>query len=1843
MKKIAYLVLLLVMLVACEKKAPEKDVIYQFKEYIFSTTSGLVSKSNPIEIIVTQDIVGFEVGSEIPADIVEIKPKVTGKLVLESLKKLVFIPEDYLKSDTEYSIALQLGKVFTEVPKEKQEFHFSFKTIAPNFTVNTKDLQSYTTELQYLDGVVKSADVISLKEAKQLLVASQDGKQLPIKWHGDEKTSSVYFDFVIDSISRQKNDSKVLVKWDGSVLGLKENVGESFVTIPGKNNFSVMNVYVRQSPEQHLRINFSDPLKKQQNLKGLVAIQNAKSLKYVVEGNVLKVYPKNRISGAVKVDIFTGIKNSSNYKLQKQFSEKVTFEQIKPAVQLITNGLILPDSENLKFNFKAVNLKAVDVEVIKIYADNILQFLQEGNLSNSNRYDIKAVGRPVAKKTIPLVKNDLENDGKWKNYAVDLSNLIATEPGAIYRVELSFDQVYSLFSCEGTSENVDYTIPKKDAIALQNEKDRDAAYWDGFASNHYYEDYNWRDRDNPCTPSYYYNQKTVGANILASNLGVIVKKGSSNTYFFAVTSILTTAPIAEAKVELYNYQQQSIGVSATNEDGITLLDLDAQAAFAVISKGNEKTYVKLNEGNSLSLSKFNVAGKRIKKGLKGYVYAERGVWRPGDTIHSVFVLNDAANPIPQGHPIKMEVTDPHGKLKYQKVSTTGLNGFYRFHIPTDDGDATGNWNAKVSVGGATFYKAFKVETVKPNRLKINIDFKDDLLTTQKPIVGNIEVKWLHGATAKNLKTEVKMKLTPSNKGFEKFPSYVFKDPIKDFSTEELVVFDGNIDVEGKGIISKKVSVNSNAPGLLKATFLTRVFENGGDFSSDVVSKDLAPFQSFVGLKSPVSKRYGNSYVTGETIDFGIATVDNQGNPIARKNLEVELYKIRWSWWWNAASDNLASYVSKKHSTLYKSFKVTTNKQGTGVLNIKIPEGRSGRYLIRVKDPISGHATGRTAYFFRDWWSNSSEKNSESATMLVFSSDKEKYNVGEEATLTFPSGTEGNALISVENSSEVLETYWVKTKKGQTTASIPITAVMTPNVYINISLLQPHASVANDLPLRLYGVIPILVENEKTRLDPQIFMPDELEPESTFVVKVSEKSGKKMTYTLAVVEEGLLDLTRFRTPDLWNAFYTREALGVRTWDVFDEVIGAFGGTVNQVFSIGGDDEGQKKKSTKANRFKPVVTVLGPFELGAGKNATHKIKMPNYVGSVRTMLVAGDAANEAYGKAEKATPVRKPLMVLASLPRKLSPGEKVTLPVTVFAMKENVKDVQVSLKLSRGIKNKSLSVQSIHFDQPDEKMVYFDLDVQDLIGINTVEVIVQGNGERATQKVELDVVNPNPVSSKFIDIELQANQTIERDFTVFGDRGTNYAEIEVSTLPPMNFTKRLSYLIRYPHGCVEQTTSSVFPQLFLPTIFDLEYEKKTEIKENIEKGIKRLGKFQKASGGLSYWIGGASANDWGTSYAGHFMIEAQKKGFVLPLTFMSNWLRYQKETARAWRPSFSYRYSDVAQAYRLYTLALAGSPDLAAMNRLREFTNISNTAKWRLAAAYALAGQKEAAVQLAGKANYDFSRKYRDYYTYGSSDRNRAMAMETLLLLKDSESRTLAKTIAKRLSSDSWMSTQTTAYCLLSMAKMVELNGGKEIAIKYQINKSQSSIKTENTIAQRTLKISETSTNKFTITNNKDNVVYVRLINSGILPVGNEIAVQRNFKLYVKYVDDEAKPITFAKLKQGTDFMALVTLSNPNTEKVADIALTQIFPSGWEIVNTRFTDFGEATENKADYTDIRDDRVNFYFSLEKNETRTFKVLLNASYLGKYYLPGVQAEAMYDNDYFSRSQGRWIEVVK
>ncbi len=786
---------------------------------------------------------------------------------------------------------------------------------------------------------------------------------------------------------------------------------------------------------------------------------------------------------------------------------------------------------------------------------------------------------------------------------------------------------------------------------------------------------------------------------------------------------------------------------------------------------------------------------------------------------------------------------------------------------------------------------------------------------------------------------------------------------------------------------------------------------------------------------------------------------------------------------------------------------------------------------------------------------------------------------------------------------------------------------------------------------MYGVVPILVDEPLTHLNPEIKMPDVVKPESSAIIKVKEENGKKMTYTIAMVDEGLLDLTRFKTPQPWTTFYAREALGVKTWDMYDQVIGAFAGKLDKLLSVGGDGSENESKGIKANRFKPMVKFMGPFSLEAGQEKSHTIKIPNYIGSVRVMVVAENKG--AYGNVEKTVAVRKPLMVLATLPRVLGPGESLSLPVNIFAMEKQIKDVKIDIEVNELLTIDGSKQQSMHFSEIGDEVINFKLAVASKVGIAKVKITATSGKEKAVQEIELDVRTPNPKVVDGFEMALEPGKEWAPDMNFIGVPGTNKATVEFSTIPSIGLEKRLDYLIQYPHGCIEQTTSSVFPQLFISNLMELNDEQKCKITNNIKAGLKRLQLFQTGNGGFAYWPGEGVDSEWGSNYAGHFFIEAEKQGYSLPGDLKIKWLKYQQQQARNWSTSnamYTHPHgsetNEVIQAYRLFVLALSNNAELGAMNRLREEKNLSSTAKWRLAAAYKLVGQSEVASKLVNGLSTNVVLYKELSYSYGSNIRDEAMILETLSLLNEKiKAGPLAKQVAQVLNSSMWMSTQETAYGLLSICEYAGVKASNgEMKFSYAWNgteeKSQVIKKTLYQVKYRA-KDAEQKSN-VVLKNNGQATLFVKLMVEGVPLIGDKTAAGKDLKMEVVYKEMSGKVIQPDKLQQGTDFQAVVTITNPGTKGyLKEMALNQIFPSGWEIHNTRMFELG--VNSTARYQDIRDDRVYSYYDLGVNYTKRFVIQLNATYLGKFYLPTVYSEAMYDNTINARVPGRWVEVVK
>ena len=1458
-----------------------------------------------------------------------------------------------------------------------------------------------------------------------------------------------------------------------------------------------------------------------------------------------------------------------------------------PTIRFISKGSILPSAGGLDLLFGSVSYAKAQVRVKKVFSNNILQFLQLDDYET--RYELYKVAGTVVDTTIVLGDKNADHIREYRTYGLSLEDLIKPEPGAIYHIE----------------------IRGREPLVEED-------FWD---SDSYFGDYET------------YEERSV--DLLASDLALTAKRGDGATEVF-VYNILTGKPVSGVRVKLYDFVQQELAKGQTDREGHISFPASGDGRFVVATSGKQYAYLDLKNEKALSTSNFDVSGTTHEAGIKAYIFGERGVWRPGDTLHvSVVTLFDDA-PLPAGHPITAQLRNPDGQLTQTLTERSTASNMYHFPFTTAEDAPSGRWRVDVNVGGQTFSKTLRVEAIKPNKLDISLHFDKDYVTPDGNDRGDIAVAWLYGAPGSDLKINGTLELASASTSFKGWDGYDFRDDAREFDSQTLYYNDFKTNAEGHAFINANCDLNkSSIPGMLTAGFTFRVYEPGGDFSTSYQSVRMSPFSTYVGIKTePDRSRWGEEFLqSGKSHKFEVATVDPDGKGVSANGLHAEVYHVDWDWWWNASGE-IASYMAGRSKELLFE-KTFSTSGGKGSFSYDWEDAPHGLYYIRVTDTRGGHATSMLIEVDE----NETTDVAEGSTQLNMLIDKDKYAVGETARITIPSAAGTSALVSIEKGGKILSTRRVDCFAGSTEIRIPVTKEMMPNAYASISLIQPHGNVHNDAPIRLYGVQNINVEDPSSHLNPVLDIPAETKPESTLKFQVKEESGRAMSYIVALVDEGLLSLTGFKTPDAWSSFYAKEALRVRTWDEYDSVIGAYGGHIEQLFAIGGDQESNGPlKRQGADRFKPVVAYLGPFDLKAGKTASHSVEVPQYIGSLRAMIVATDG--KAQGSASKDVAVTQPVMVQATLPRTLSIGETIRIPATVIALKDGVGDVKLDIQTDNLMTVQGPSTLDVKVPNAGQQVEYFEVKVGEQTGIGHVTVTAKSGSDKSVSRVEIDVLNPNPSVTRAQSFLLDGGKSKDATAELFGLPGTNSVTVELSSIPAIDLGRRLKYLTEYPYGCVEQTISGAFPQLYLTQVMDCDEHVVKRTTYNVTAAINRLHSYRRPDGSLSYWPGSSSSSSFGTAYALHFLQEAENQGYAVPADLKAGLVRYLSNSVVNDK-----KEGEFVRAYGLYALATAGKPQRSAMNLLREQAKkMPRSAVWMLAAAFASDGKKQVATSLTSGLPYLEASGSGYYDYYGSEDRNMAIALRTSILTGQKEPAfELAEKIAAHLNDPQYyMSTQATAWSLYAISDYARTIAGGGVNGTVKGPEKTYKLSTDKAIASQEIALGgEAAKLPLTLSNAGSNTLHAVVSVTGIPKAGSEKAKASGLSMKISYIDQEGKPIKVDTLSRGRNFKAVVTVTNTGSAVARDLALAQKFPSGWEIQNDRINREDFRYPAGVTYQDIRDDRVYSFFDLGGGQSVTITTGLTATYPGKFYLPAVSCEAMYDASISALVPGQWTEV--
>ena len=1622
------------------------------------------------------------------------------------------------------------------------------------------------------------------------------------------------FEFQVNNVERGTKHKVLDLILDGKAI---KSASKSTNTLPvfPKDVFTVVDCAVAKENSSATLI-FTQQLQ-QSNLDGFISVEPDMGYRTEIIDNKIVIYfDKSKLYRSqqenVKLTIGAGIKDINGNSLGESKTFKLDLTDLRPKVRWSEEGVIVPEVGDATVYFDAICLNSVTLRIVRVNEDNLITFYQDNDLDDT--WGIRTAGRLEKKVAIALESPDPK---QWKTFPIVLSDYIDMKAGDMYQLILDFGPADYAYATEASKQ-----------LTLENEE-LERKYWDGQAYDYKESNYDgsWYDPLDLC----YYNDVNIRKNIIVTNLAVTAKIGADDVADVFVFGISDAKPVSGANVTAYNYQRQAIASGSTDKDGhVTLKCINRPAFIVAYDRNGGQSLIRTNNGESLSYSKFNVGGENVEKGISAFAYTNRGVWRPGDELQLNLMVSDLDAKLPDNYPVVMEVYDTYGSLYARQSNNNPVGGIYTFNVSTSPNDETGLWHATFKVGNTTVNKNLRVETVKPNRLEINFN-TPEVISLRNPRNAQLNAKWLNGLTASGLKADIVVSMRQGRTSFANFPTYTFCNESEEFYPDELELFSGPLDGQGNASVSFGSLGDIYGDQLINATFVTTVYESTGDYSITSSSAKLSPCQRYVGVELPETEsKYGDYYFTNRDWTFPVAIVNENGEQAKTTcSIEYDLYKLDNYWWWSSEENyTLQKYVrgTYKNPELHG---VMTVNNGKANIQVNIPDDKWGLYLLVIKDQQGGNTFAKVLQFDWSYATLHANGSSDGPVQLAMSTSKDAYNVGENIIVNFPANDKAKAIVTVEANDRILLSKIVDNLGTEGQVEIKATKEMIPNIYIYVSLIQPH-DAGNDLPLRMYGVVPVKVEDPMLRLTPVINAPETSNTKKNITISVSEENHQAMTYTLAIVDEGILGLTNFHTANPYDYFNAKQALKVRTWDNYNYVIDAFTGELGTVYAIGGDGF-LNQEVTLDKRFKAYAVTLGPFELKAGKNTnTHEFEVPQCSGALRFMVVA-KGQNRAYGAAEQQMKVVDPITLYPTAPRVTAPGDEMNLKVQVLAPNMKGKSLKVVTN------NKNLNAigelpTAVIVDENGEAVVVMKVKVPETLGIATMDVKVSGDGFDAQTTTDIPIRMPYAEKRKTYTKEIAPGATETINFDMVGLNGTQEGNVNVASLIPVDLYSRLDYLTTYPYGCLEQVVSSVFPQLYINYFIEQNTEDLNKTVAAINSGIASLKSYQKSDFTLTNYVGGTYSDPWTELYALHFLVEAKNQGFDVPDYLLTGLIGHQADIARAWRMNPDFKQGETIQAYRLFVLALGGAPEMGALNRFKELKMNYTLSSILVAATYAQVGKKNMVSQFwpTVESNENMS----DYISsFGSTTRDLAFLTYSEMLCSRDEASIQGhiNDLCEILNSNRWLDTQSTAFALFTLGKYAEKIGtsNKPISATVKVNGAERTLTTKQGSAGYAI-TPVLGANTVSVTNGCDQKLTAKVFTKTAVAEYETVENGNFIKMNVAYVDRNGVAVNPASLPMGKAFSAVITVENPSDYRVTELALSYYIASGWEIVNDRL--FGQGSETMgAKHLDIRDDRAYFFFDLSAHSKKTFTLKLNATYEGSFMLPAVRCEDMYNNEIY------------
>ncbi|MCE5280460.1 MAG: MG2 domain-containing protein [Planctomycetaceae bacterium] len=1360
--------------------------------------------------------------------------------------------------------------------------------------------------------------------------------------------------------------------------------------------------------------------------------------------------------------------------------------------------------------------------------------------------------------------------------------------------------------------------------------------------------------------------------IAVTDLGITAKQVAQG-YVVWVTSLRTGQPVADAKVTAVSRTNQVLGAGATSAEGLTTINMvhngpDGPAFVITAELGEDMGYLQPQD-RPWVVEGVDQTGRPAPQGYDVMLYAERGVYRPGETIHLTGIIRDLQGQTPPPFPLSLKVIRPDGHRATEislRFDANSQGVFHADYTPPADGQ-TGPYTCNVTLPGADTVlgsAAPFVESFVPVRMEVKAKADRDVYHGDQPIQISASARYLFGQAAADLPVKALGKLTLGRFTSKRHPRYVFGDA-KASRSVDLEEVSQALDANGQAALTLHCAAGEAAPrpkGWWKGSASVTVTEPGGRSVSTNVPLVQDTAGRYVGLEPPAS----NMVRSDSTVSLEWVQLNGDDTPAAAGDLTYTLSRIEYDWTVEAVGRTRA-WKTVERLIEAKQGRLTAG-QPHGQLTLAFPQ--AGHYRLSVVDATSGSET--VLYLYAAWaHEDTGGFTVNRPGMLEVVLDKAKYVPGSTAQVLVRSPFPGTMLLTVE-AQNVLEHRVVQLKGKSVQIDLPIAADLRGGAFIAATVVRAVDPESDKwLPMRAMGMARLELDHSPRKMPLTIAAPLSALPGAKVRVTVtappSTDASRPAMVHLWAVDEGILLTSAFVTPDPMERFFVHCKLDVISSDIFADLLPDHA-RPKTMARIGADASERHRRRTEAVPVrvrKSAVVWRQAVPAGPDGVVTADLDLPDLSTEMRLMAVAVDG--DLYGTAQTPLKVTSPLMVETSWPRFVSPGDTFSVPVKVFNTTDGALNVQAAVEISGPVTltgataapaaagaPRKWAIGQLALPPRSAKTIWLE-GVAAQAGQVTARAMVQAESGLAAHDEVLFTCRPPATLetvTRLTAVQAGKPQRVAIDNSAMLP-GTARTVVSLSGRSSVQLRQAVDELIDYPYGCVEQTTSRLYAMLYAPALLAGDDSRAVNARAMIDSGVARLWSMQTRDGGLAYWPGGGDSSPWGTAYAAAFLARARQAGVAIDKRFSDELVRYLQTRLRR---AYTEDVSANDQALFCYVLAAFASPDLSSMNRLQERLDLLDLGgRADLAAAWLAVGRKDR----ARAALPDETITQTITATTGGRITSQTSAQANLLgvMLDLDAAHPWAPLLADRLSKartqGCWSSTVENAACVAALARYqatvtdetafsgtAEWTGGKTAF-------AHSHTTSADVGAAETIQLTSTGSG----------TIFVTMTTQGLAkkppaPYDRQLEVRRT------WADSKGKAIDPAKVRVGDTVRVSVTCRTLGDAdfSLENVAVVDALPGGFEVENPVLKTSAAAVQEgdiapparaesptpPADHVEFRDDRV-LIFTGVAGKPRTFSYTLRAITAGTFTLPPVQASCMYDGGCASLHGGGAVEIAK